>query len=52
MLSPFKTEEEIKAYHQKYSPQYPLEERAYRVVNLKTGTILKELQPKPNNSTS
>lgn len=45
MLSPFQNEEQITAYLEKYSPQYPLEERAYRVVHIKTGTVLKELQP-------
>lgn len=35
MLSPFKTMAEVKEYHAKYSLYYPVEERIYRVTNLK-----------------
>ena len=38
MLSPFKTREEIKTYHSKYSKFYPDEvDRIYRVTNMETG---------------
>jgi len=38
MLSPFKTREEVKTYHAKYSKYYPdAEDRMYRVTNLETG---------------
>ena len=37
MLSPFKTREEIKIYHNKYSIRYPEKERIYRLTNLETG---------------
>jgi hypothetical protein len=38
MLSPFKTREEVKVYHAKYSKYYPdAEDRIYRVTNLETG---------------
>lgn len=37
MLSPFKTREEVKTYHAKYSKYYPEEDRIYRVTNLETG---------------
>lgn len=36
MLSPFKTSEEVKAYHAKYSKYYPHTNTKYRVTNLKT----------------
>ena len=35
MLSPFKTMDEVKKYYAKYSLYYPVEERNYRVTNLK-----------------
>lgn len=35
MLSPFKTMTEVKNYYAKYSLYYPVEERIYRVTNLK-----------------
>jgi lipocalin len=37
MLSPFKTRQEVKDYHAKYSRYYPKEDRVYRVTNLETG---------------
>jgi len=37
MLSPFKTREEIKVYHAKYSKYYPNTKTMYRVTNLETG---------------
>jgi hypothetical protein len=38
MLSPFKTREDVKNYHSKYSKYYPdPEDRIYRVTNLETG---------------
>jgi hypothetical protein len=37
MLSPFKTRDEVKVYHAKYSKYYPKEDRIYRVTNLETG---------------
>lgn len=37
MLSPFKTRDEVKVYHAKYSKYYPEEDRIYRVTNLETG---------------
>jgi lipocalin len=37
MLSPFKTRQEVKDYHAKYSQCYPKEDRIYRVTNLETG---------------
>jgi len=37
MLSPFKTREEIKAYHAKYSKYYPSTKTMYRVTNLESG---------------
>ena len=37
MLSPFKTRDEVKEYHKKYSKYYPEEDRVYRVTNLETG---------------
>jgi hypothetical protein len=37
MLSPFKTKEEIKTYHAKYSKYYPNTNNMYRVTNLETG---------------
>jgi hypothetical protein len=38
MLSPFKTREDVKTYHAKYSKYYPdAEDRIYRVTNLETG---------------
>ncbi|MEN9445962.1 MAG: hypothetical protein RL728_474 [Bacteroidota bacterium] len=38
MLSPFKTRDEVKVYHAKYSKYYPdPEDRIYRVTNLETG---------------
>jgi hypothetical protein len=37
MLSPFKTREEVKAYHAKYSKYYPHTDTMYRVTNLETG---------------
>jgi len=36
MLSPFKTREEIKAYHAEYSKYYPNTNTMYRVTNLET----------------
>jgi len=37
MLSPFKTREEIKTYHAKYSKYYPNTKTMYRVTNLESG---------------
>lgn len=37
MLSPFKTREEIKTYHAKYSKYFPHTTTTYRVTNLETG---------------
>lgn len=37
MLSPFKTREDIIAYHAKYSKYYPNTNTTYRVTNLETG---------------
>ena len=38
MLSPFKTRDEVKVYHAKYSKYYPdAIDRIYRVTNLETG---------------
>jgi hypothetical protein len=37
MLSPFKTREEIKIYHAKYSGYYPNTKTSYRVTNIETG---------------
>jgi hypothetical protein len=37
MLSPFKTREEVKVYHAKYSKYYPISGNVYRVTNLETG---------------
>lgn len=37
MLSPFKTKEEIKNYHSKYSSYYPKGQRTYRITNLESG---------------
>ena len=37
MLSPFKTREDIKTYHAKYSKYYPNTNNMYRVTNLETG---------------
>jgi hypothetical protein len=43
LLSPFHNEEDVQTYHKKYSPQYPLEERVYRVVHIPSGTLIKQL---------
>lgn len=37
MLSPFKTREEVKEYHAKYSGYYPKGHKTYRVTNLESG---------------
>lgn len=37
MLSPFKNKQEIKDYYNKYSKIYSLDERVYRVTDIKTG---------------
>lgn len=37
MLSPFKTREDVKEYHAKYSKYYPNTTTMYRVTNLETG---------------
>jgi hypothetical protein len=36
MLSPFNTKDEVISYYHKYSKHYPIEEKVYRVTNLKT----------------
>lgn len=38
LLSPFKTRDDVKEYHKKYSKYYPdAEDRVYKVTNLETG---------------
>jgi len=37
MLSPFKTREDVRIYHTKYSKYYPNTNTMYRVTNLETG---------------
>jgi hypothetical protein len=39
MLSPFKTKEEVKTYHEKYSKYYPHTNTKYRLTNLETGNF-------------
>jgi hypothetical protein len=37
MLSPFRTKDEVRAYHAKYSKYYPNTNTMYKVTNLETG---------------